>query len=179
MAGSRQVYIVQSRLSEAAYAPPDIRPFNSEDPHSPRLRSTTHPAQTTLAGLWIGRFDLVLPWSAPRRAKPGAVSGTILFGDATANPGMPDTGRRTYQGEFVIDFRPFGFRPESRQVIGWRIGRDGVRILLNPAIDYGLIHLAGKVAGDRIRGRWTRIGDSRGAIGTFMLERSEAEARRE
>jgi hypothetical protein len=125
--------------------------------------------------LWIARFDLVLPWCVPGRASSRAVSGTILFGKATPNPGMPDTGRRTYQGECLIDFHPFGFRPESRQVIGWRIGKDGVRILLNPTIDYGLIHLAGKVAGDRMSGRWTCVGDLRGVIGTFVLERSEAE----
>jgi hypothetical protein len=134
--------------------------------------STTRTIES-LAGLWIARFDLVLPWCVPGRASTRAVRGSILFRDATTNRGMPKSGRLGHPGELEIDFHPFGFRAPSHETTAWRIGKSGFRILLSPAIDRGLIHLLGEGAGDTIGGRWTRIGDTPHAVGTFVLTRAE------
>jgi hypothetical protein len=133
-----------------------------------------------LAGEW--RVELVLEAGAgPDPATARSVRGTVSLAPPPAAPaGLPDPGPAVHAGTFAIDFRPFGFAPESTEALAWLARGDTVRMLLNAVVDHGVLELVGvRAAGGEVTGSWARVGDRRDPPhGRFRMWRQPEPAQR-
>ena len=124
-----------------------------------------------LAGTWRGSFRLDSAWQLAERPSSRSIAARIHFqavGDAS-----PTTmsSRSVHPGTFEIDFGRFGFALATRDALGWSVGSDSLRAVLNPAVNHGTVELVGVVRGDTVAGTWRYVSDPGGALGTFVLGR--------
>ena len=125
-----------------------------------------------ITGTWTGTFQLDSAWQLTQRAASRATPARVQFspvGDAT--PTTSST-RSVHPGTFDIDFSRFGFALSTQEALGWSVGADSMRAVLNPTVDHGLVELHGTFRGDAIVGTWRYVSDPGGARGTFMLRKS-------
>lgn len=76
-----------------------------------------------------------------------------------------------HAGTFEIDFSSLGFELTTHDALGWSVGADSMRAVLNPAVDRGRVEMQGVLGDDAIVGRWRYVSDPGGATGTFELRR--------
>jgi hypothetical protein len=144
-------------------------------PIPPDSRDSTHHGGSgtiNLAGTWQGTVQLDSVWGLQEQATSTSVRATLRFqpvGDAS-----PTTmsSRSVHAGTFEIDFARFGFRLSTPDALGWSVGADSVRAVLNPAVDHGTVELRGVLRGETITGTWRYVSDPGGAIGRFSLRRA-------
>jgi len=144
-------------------------------PAPPDGRNSTAQAAANavnLAGTWEGTVQLDSAWGLRERASATSIPATVRFqpvGDAS-----PTTmsSRSVHPGTFEIDFARFGFRLSTPDALGWSVGTDSVRGVLNPAVDHGTVELRGVLRGETITGTWRYVSDPGGAIGRFTLRRT-------
>ena len=129
-------------------------------------------ATANLAGTWEGTVQLDSAWGIRERASSTSIPAILRFqpvGDAS-----PTTmsSRSVHAGTFEIDFGRFGFRLSTPDALGWSVGADSVRAVLNPAVDHGSVELRGVLRGETITGIWRYVSDPGGAIGRFTVRRT-------
>ena len=127
-----------------------------------------------LTGTWEGVVRLDSAWRLRDRASSRATVARIRF--AAVGDASPATtsARTVHPATFEIDFGRFGFALSSHDALGWFVGGDSVRAVLNPAVDHGTVELGGVMRGDTIAGTWRYTSDPGGAAGTFLLRRVAA-----
>ena len=154
---------------------PGARGFGLGQVPPPVSRDSTDRAGSTavnLAGTWQGTMQLDSVWGIRERSSSTSIPATLRFqpvGDAS-----PTTmsSRSVHAGTFEIDFARFGFQLSTPDALGWSVGVDSVRAVLNPAVDHGSVELRGVLRGETITGTWRYVSDPGGAIGRFTLRRA-------
>lgn len=124
-----------------------------------------------ITGTWEGTFRLDSAWKLDQRASARSVPARLRFspvGDATA---ATTSSRSVHPATFEIDFSRFGFVLSTAEALGWSVGDAGMRAVLNPTVDRGLVEVHGSFHGDAIAGTWRYVADPGGAAGTFELRR--------
>ena len=140
----------------------------------PELAQSQAAPPRDLTGTWEGVIRLDSTWRLRDRASSRATVARIRF--AAVGDASPATtsARTVHPATFEIDFGRFGFALSSHDALGWFVGRDSVRAVLNPAVDHGTVELGGVMRGDTIAGTWRYTSDPGGAAGTFLLRRVAA-----
>ena len=122
-----------------------------------------------LTGTWEARFTLDSTWQLPDAPERHAIAGRIVFGPGTATDSLhPEP---VYPGHSELDFSPFGFQVRSADALGWYLGGDSIRAILDPQVDHGHVALVGRGREGRFEGAWTMVGYPTGARGRFVLTR--------
>jgi hypothetical protein len=126
-----------------------------------------------ISGTWEGTFRLDSTWRLPERATARATPARLRFnpvGDASPTTTSP---RSVHSGTFEIDFARFGFTLSTQDALGWSVGADSMRAVLNPTVDHGLVEARGMFRGDTIVGVWRYTADPGGAIGSFEIKKRQ------
>ena len=127
-----------------------------------------------ITGTWQGTFQLDSARNLPQRASTRSVPARIVFeavGDATPTT---SSARSVHRGTFDIEFQRFGFTLSTQEALGWSVGADSMRAMLNPTVEHGVVEVHGTFRGDTIVGTWRYASDGGEARGTFQLRRSQS-----
>lgn len=131
---------------------------------------TAQPARN-LTGTWEGVIRLDSAWRLSEPPSARSTTARVRFQAVGGAPSPVMSSRSVHPGTFVIEFDRFGFTLPTRDALGWSVGSDSMRAVLNPAVSHGTVELDGVFRGDTIVGRWRYVSDPGGASGTFTLHR--------
>ena len=148
-----------------------LRPITAMLLSLPALAWAQAAALQELTGTWSGVIRLDSAWRLRERPSSRSIPARIRFnavGDASP---AAISARTVHPGNFEIDFPRFGFSLSSHDALGWLVGANSMRAVLNPAVDHGTVELSGALRGDSIVGTWRYVSDPGGATGTFAVRR--------
>ena len=134
-------------------------------------RDTSGAIVRDITGTWQGVFRLDSTWKLNERASSKSVPARIRFGAVGDATPTTTSARSVHPGTFEIDFSRFGFALSTPEALGWSLGEDAMRAVLNPTVDHGLVEVHGTFRGETIVGTWRYVSDPGGASGTFELSK--------